>query len=373
MALWVALASVTQAQTVGIRADVSGGVDTNPEFARDAGSRLVGGGPPVTTLPSSGLLRADLAANVLARNGPRRLGAELVGFATYLTAGGGSGLGALRLSAGREEARFDLGGAVDVERYGATFSEDDATALGVIGAGGWRSDVFRLGAELSVRGRFYDADQRDLVLGGALVATLADLWWSVTLRLDVDRRESNSARAERVELTPGLTARVLWGRAELSAEYQVYFRLADESARRGHEHALQGAIAVRVRGAFFVFADLLGGFARALGDSVEAPIFDRFQGRVGLRAEWGHTRSPPPVETITHIIPDAEEVFLVGSFTEWRPVRMQRLGEVFRLPVDLPPGRHRYHLVVDGVRRVPDGVATESDDFGGEDAVVFVE
>lgn len=373
MVLWAALASVAQAQSFAIRADVSGGVDSNPEFALDPGSRLMGGGPAVTTLSASGLVRGDLAASVLSTSGPRRLGVELLGLGTYLTIGEGSGLGALRASASREGDRFDLGGSLDVERYGATFSEDDATAVGVVGAAGWRSDAFRLGGELTLRGRFYDANQRDLVFGGALVATLAELRWSVSIRLDLDRRESNATQAERLEFAPQISARILMGRAELTAEYQAYLRLSDESARRGHEHALQVAIAVRIRGAFLVFADLLGGLARPLGDAAEAPIFERFQGRIGLRAEWGRTRTPPPPEVISHALPEADRVFLVGSFTDWRAVPMERRGDVFRLPVALPPGRHRYHLLVDGERRVPEGVPTETDDFGGEDVVLVVE
>lgn len=66
-------------------------------------------------------------------------------------------------------------------------------------------------------------------------------------------------------------------------------------------------------------------------------------------------------------------VEVLAEWTDWQPypVPEVRPGE-YVLEVVLPPGSHRFLFRVDGELRLPEGFPTESDDFGGEHAVVRV-
>jgi len=73
-------------------------------------------------------------------------------------------------------------------------------------------------------------------------------------------------------------------------------------------------------------------------------------------------------------VPGASRVDLVGDWTGWQPVPMQRApdGRWF-LRVSLAPGVHRFNLVVDGDRWiVPEGVAAVDDGFGGKISLLVV-
>jgi hypothetical protein len=74
--------------------------------------------------------------------------------------------------------------------------------------------------------------------------------------------------------------------------------------------------------------------------------------------------------------PDATEVFVVGSFNGWNtrsnPLRRDALGD-WSVELALPPGEHRYRLMVDGDwRDDPCAPQTAMNPFGGFDAVVVV-
>ena len=74
--------------------------------------------------------------------------------------------------------------------------------------------------------------------------------------------------------------------------------------------------------------------------------------------------------------PDAKEVFLVGSFNDWdvraTPLLRDALGD-WAVELELPPGEHRYRLMVDGEwRDHPSAQQTVPNRFGGFDAVVVV-
>lgn len=78
--------------------------------------------------------------------------------------------------------------------------------------------------------------------------------------------------------------------------------------------------------------------------------------------------------TLIFEVPDARRVDLVGDWTGWQPVplRQSRRGRwVLEGPV--PPGVHRFNLVVDGDRWiVPDGVTDIDDGFGGRTGLLIV-
>ena len=72
----------------------------------------------------------------------------------------------------------------------------------------------------------------------------------------------------------------------------------------------------------------------------------------------------------------ANEVFVAGDFNGWNPAAspLERNGDgCWTADVELPPGRHEYLYVTDGVWR-PDPVAAESapNPFGGVNSVVHV-
>lgn len=75
-------------------------------------------------------------------------------------------------------------------------------------------------------------------------------------------------------------------------------------------------------------------------------------------------------------LPQVSQAKIVGTFTDWNPVPMQKIGTsgYWSLTLKVPPGEHRYsYLVEDGNRLVdPTVAAREHDDFGGENSVIIV-
>lgn len=75
-------------------------------------------------------------------------------------------------------------------------------------------------------------------------------------------------------------------------------------------------------------------------------------------------------------LPKAAHAQIVGSFTHWRPVPMQKLEKsgYWVLTLDLPKGEHRYSYLVENKKRLADPtvLAREKDDFGGENSIIEV-
>jgi hypothetical protein len=74
--------------------------------------------------------------------------------------------------------------------------------------------------------------------------------------------------------------------------------------------------------------------------------------------------------------PEAREVYVAGSFNDWdpreTPLLRDSLGD-WSVELSLPPGEHRYRLVVDGEwRDDPSAQRMEANPFGGFDAVIAV-
>jgi hypothetical protein len=79
---------------------------------------------------------------------------------------------------------------------------------------------------------------------------------------------------------------------------------------------------------------------------------------------------------IGYFRPDAHEVFVAGSFNEWdrrgTPLKRDSFGD-WSVELLLPPGEHRYRLVVDGEwRDDPSAQRMDINPFGGFDAVIEV-
>jgi hypothetical protein len=80
------------------------------------------------------------------------------------------------------------------------------------------------------------------------------------------------------------------------------------------------------------------------------------------------TVAPPVYVQFRLDAPDAKQVTLAGSFTDWEPRYdlVQTSPGVWSVLVPLKPGVHDYTFVVDGVRWIPDPNAPQvPDHFGG--------
>jgi hypothetical protein len=73
-------------------------------------------------------------------------------------------------------------------------------------------------------------------------------------------------------------------------------------------------------------------------------------------------------------LPDVSRVELASDFTEWRPIDMQRVSDdLWAVEVPATPGAHHVSLRADGGSWfAPPGLASESDDFGGNAGVVVI-
>jgi len=75
-------------------------------------------------------------------------------------------------------------------------------------------------------------------------------------------------------------------------------------------------------------------------------------------------------------LPDSNQASIVGTFTGWKPVPMERVSAsgYWTLTLPVPKGEHRYSYLVEDGRQIADPtvVAKEQDDFGGENSVIEV-
>lgn len=79
-------------------------------------------------------------------------------------------------------------------------------------------------------------------------------------------------------------------------------------------------------------------------------------------ALWGGPLGEGNYQNMTFVValPEADSVAVVGDFSSWRPVNLERdKGGNWVLNLDLPPGRYEYAFVVDGVAWKPDPRADE--------------
>lgn len=74
--------------------------------------------------------------------------------------------------------------------------------------------------------------------------------------------------------------------------------------------------------------------------------------------------------------PEAARLKIMGTFTDWQPLVMDKLGTsgYWSLTLNLPLGEHRYAYLVENGRQVPDPTVliSETDDFGGENSIIRV-
>ena len=385
--------SPSHAQRVTGEARVGGGYDSNPALAVDPGNRrLPQGGPG--------------AAPTSMEDGVARVGGFLAG---QLSEDPVSGYARLDLDArvyGSGDVmlweRLRIGGQVaiepvtprcglDGERFDTSFGDDDAwTVSGTCGA---RVDLplgFWIGADGLVGGRFYDIGQVDALYGGGAGAGWGLGPVSVELSFWAIRRDSDDGNAARVELAPGLTARVATEHFGGELGYRFVAREFDRESRSGSEHL--GRIAV-----WAMPIEWLGGYVEVeLGyaeGASQALTYERVQvvGGARLALDWRpEPEALPPTDDAqgpatvrddgrVHFrfpLPGARGASVVGDFNDWDPDagRLEPVGGAFEGTFAIPPGRYDYALIVDGEpRRVEGAPRYASDGFGGENAVLIVE
>lgn len=74
--------------------------------------------------------------------------------------------------------------------------------------------------------------------------------------------------------------------------------------------------------------------------------------------------------------PDTDQAEIIGSFTRWQPVAMQKIGSsgYWNLTLNLPEGEYQYNYLVEDGKQITDPTVPEriQDDFGGENSIITV-
>ena len=74
--------------------------------------------------------------------------------------------------------------------------------------------------------------------------------------------------------------------------------------------------------------------------------------------------------------PDTDQAEIIGSFTRWQPVAMQKIGSsgYWDLTLNLPEGEYQYNYLVENGKHITDPTVPEriQDDFGGENSIITV-
>ena len=74
--------------------------------------------------------------------------------------------------------------------------------------------------------------------------------------------------------------------------------------------------------------------------------------------------------------PQASRVEIAGSFTNWKRISMQRIGDsgYWELTMALPEGEHHFTYILGGRQRFADPtiLTRELDDFGGYNSILYV-
>jgi hypothetical protein len=91
------------------------------------------------------------------------------------------------------------------------------------------------------------------------------------------------------------------------------------------------------------------------------------------------TTAPVMAKTHRFVIyhPGLEKVEISGSFTDWQPVEMERIGTsgYWEAQLKVTAGEHRFAYILDGSEQIPDPTvrAREKDDFGGQNSILTVQ
>ncbi|SHO43110.1 glycogen-binding domain-containing protein [Desulfopila aestuarii] len=75
-------------------------------------------------------------------------------------------------------------------------------------------------------------------------------------------------------------------------------------------------------------------------------------------------------------LPDAGEASVIGTFSNWSPIPMEKVGNsgYWTLKMQLPPGEYRYSYLIEQHTRIydPTVLDRETDDYGGENSILNI-
>lgn len=364
--------------------DVAVGGDSNPTLAASPRSRAR---MDTTVLPPSATVSVDVWTRLTAHERAR---SRLL-LNPYLTAQGFSGGGAY-LDLGLDvAARFqhralslDVGG--NFGGYAATFALDNSV-YGDLSLGAHVTvNAVEVGAIGYARFRSYTQDQLDGVFGARAFVRADHERWRWEAQLGGDARHSNEPTAGRAELYVGLEASGVEGPWEWLASTMVYSRWFASAPRDGREWVLRGRLDRAINPRVSMFLAVEAGRAVRVRGNDEGLLYGRGALEVGVRVRLHAVTTPVENDSAERVAsgryrfmlhaPDAEEVVLLADFLSWDESRgaLTRTADgYFEGTFDVPTGRHRYRMLVDGVLVTPPARAYADDGFGGRDAVLNVE
>lgn len=312
-------------------------------------------------------------------------------FQPYLSARGFSDGGAyldlgIRTTAGYEVRALTLEATGGLGGYAATFAIDNALYGDLALSARLAVGVLAIRAEGYARFRSYTADQLDGIYGGRAVLSADHERWRWELQAGADQRRSSDPSADRAEVYVGLSAGGQEGAWQWQVNTNVYVRRFASAPRDGREWIVRARLdrALTPRLALFLATEV-GRAAAAAGDD-EALTYRRAALEVGVSVQFA-SAPPRPENASAELLPDgryrfvlhapeAREVILLADFLEWDPARGNlhpAEDGTFEGTFAVPPGRHRYRMLVDGVPVTPPAAAYADDGFGGRDAVLTVE
>lgn len=70
--------------------------------------------------------------------------------------------------------------------------------------------------------------------------------------------------------------------------------------------------------------------------------------------------------------PQAKVVQIVGDFTNWEPITLNKKGELWELKVNLRPGQYRYIYIIDGMPFLDPQKEIFEDQFGNKNSIIYV-
>lgn len=87
-------------------------------------------------------------------------------------------------------------------------------------------------------------------------------------------------------------------------------------------------------------------------------------------------KSASPLTEFTFFAPEANEIYVVGDFTDWDtakcPMRKLKSG-IWKKKMKLKPGRYEYRFVVDGSwQSDPENISREPNPYGSENSILIV-
>ncbi len=126
----------------------------------------------------------------------------------------------------------------------------------------------------------------------------------------------------------------------------------------------------RFRLFFFAYHPACAGFTLAM--LIIAAIFtSNSRDQVIMPAEYSHIQ-----HRFVLYLPDADSTSLVGNFSNWEPIPMQKVDDsgYWTTNVNLSPGEYRYSYLTEEGKKIADPTILdrEYDDFGGENTVISI-